>query len=62
MKNGEKRATWPEQYLSEKMDINIFYYICPTNTQYMLTITCFLQHCYMFQCLHIIPRESYNTC
>jgi len=34
-----------------------FYYICPTNAHYMLTIICFLQHFYMFQCLYIILKE-----
>jgi hypothetical protein len=30
-----------------------FYYTCPTNAQFILKMICFLQHCYMFWCLHI---------
>jgi len=43
-----KRAKYPIEnllYLSIKCTI------------YLLTIICFLQHSYMFRCLHIILRE-----
>jgi hypothetical protein len=39
-----------------------FYYICPTNAQYVLTIICFLEHSYMLRCLYIILREFLITC
>jgi hypothetical protein len=40
--------------LVEIIPYSIFYHICPTIAQYMLTIICVLYHCYMFRCLNVI--------